>query len=139
MNFSVCSRAHREKRLANRVISPPSYAARSSPTYPTFRESKSASRSPSPDNAGKITYITSFGDDEEPTTSKPTYADKVKYGRSKKIQESADIRTVTLDKDRKKSATLDSDRSYRKRIRSRSSESPRSRSKIRRLRSTPNR
>lgn len=54
-------RAHREKRLANRVISPPSYAARSSPTYPVFRESKSASRTPSPENAGKITYITSFG------------------------------------------------------------------------------
>lgn len=54
-------RAHREKRLANRVISPPSYAARSSPTYPAFRDSKSASKSPSPENTGKITYITSFG------------------------------------------------------------------------------
>lgn len=54
-------RAHREKRLANRVISPPSYAARTSPTYPTFRDSNSASRSPSPENTGKITYITSFG------------------------------------------------------------------------------
>lgn len=65
----VCNsnyRAHREKRLANRVISPPSYAARSSPTYPSFRESKSASRSPTPDNTGKITYITSFGGIKQP-------------------------------------------------------------------------
>jgi arginine/serine-rich splicing factor 16 len=54
-------RAHREKRLANRVISPPSYAARISPTYPSFRKSKSLSKSPSPENTGKITYITSFG------------------------------------------------------------------------------
>ncbi|CAH2004273.1 unnamed protein product [Acanthoscelides obtectus] len=76
-------RYHREKRLANRVLSPPSYAARESPTIPTsLRESKSASRSPSPDNAGKITFITSFGGEEEtPSSSKPTtatYADKVK-------------------------------------------------------------
>lgn len=56
-----CYRAHREKRLANRKISPPSYAARMSPTYPSFRDSKSASKSPTPENTGKITYITSFG------------------------------------------------------------------------------
>lgn len=54
-------RAHREKRLANRKISPPSYAAKESPTNPSLRDdSKSPSRSPSPDH-GKITYITSFG------------------------------------------------------------------------------
>lgn len=77
-------RAHRERRLANRIPSPPSYAARSSPTYPAFRESKSNTKSPSPVNAGQITYITSFGGDEEPSTSaKPTYADKVKYGKDK--------------------------------------------------------
>ncbi|CAH1124175.1 unnamed protein product [Ceutorhynchus assimilis] len=80
-------RAHREKRLANRKISPPSYAAKESPSNPSLRdESKSPSRSPSPSpDAGKITYITSFGDDEEtPSSSKPTYADKVKYGKPKK-------------------------------------------------------
>nr|XP_023016015.1 CLK4-associating serine/arginine rich protein [Leptinotarsa decemlineata] len=83
-------RYHREKRLANRVISPPSYAAKASPTLPNFRDSKSKShsRSPSPENSGKITYITSFGDDEDvPSSSKETYADKVKYGKPKtKIQ-----------------------------------------------------
>lgn len=79
-------RAHRERRLANRVPSPPSYAARASPTYPAFRESKSNSKSPSPQNTGQITYITSFGGEEEPapSTSKPTYADKVKYGKDKR-------------------------------------------------------
>lgn len=78
-------RAHRERRLANRIPSPPSYAARASPTYPAFRESKSNSKSPSPINTGQITYITSFGGDEEPSTStKTSYADKVKYGKEKK-------------------------------------------------------
>ncbi|XP_060531769.1 CLK4-associating serine/arginine rich protein isoform X2 [Cylas formicarius] len=84
-------RAHREKRLANRTISPPSYAARDTTTRLSLRdESKSPSKSPSPD-AGKITYITSFGDDEEaPSSSRTTtYADKVKYGKSRKQELSA--------------------------------------------------
>ncbi|KAK5643661.1 hypothetical protein RI129_007506 [Pyrocoelia pectoralis] len=115
-------RAHREKRLANRVISPPSYAARSSPTYPTFRESKSASRSPTPDNTGKITYITSFGDDDDiPTTSKPSYADKLKHGKKNKKRDSSRERPYPIDK-RKRSLSNDRDRSYRRRRRSRSIE-----------------
>lgn len=58
-------RALREKKLKNRVVtSPPSYAARASPTYKTLRaQSSSRSRSRSPQNAGEITFITSFGDD----------------------------------------------------------------------------
>ncbi|XP_031339563.1 CLK4-associating serine/arginine rich protein isoform X2 [Photinus pyralis] len=116
-------RAHREKRLANRVISPPSYAARSSPTYPTFRESKSASRSPTPDNTGKITYITSFGDDDDiPTTSKPSYADKLKHGKKGKKRESSRDRTFAADK-RRRSLSNDRDRNYRRRRKSRSIES----------------
>ncbi|KAK9721443.1 Alternative splicing regulator [Popillia japonica] len=113
-------RAHREKRLANRVISPPSYAARTSPTYPMFRESKSASKSPSPENSGKITYITSFGDDDEPaSSSKPTYADKVKYGKSKKLSETpGERRTVYVDSKRR-SRSKEGDR-FSKRGRSRS-------------------
>ncbi|KAK4887005.1 hypothetical protein RN001_003276 [Aquatica leii] len=118
-------RAHREKRLANRIISPPSYAARSSPTYPIFRESKSASRSPTPDNTGKITYITSFGDDDDvPTTSKPSYADKVKLGKKNKKRESSSERPFSVDK-RKRSSSID--RSYRRKRRSRSIESRSSR------------
>ncbi|XP_014239835.1 CLK4-associating serine/arginine rich protein isoform X2 [Cimex lectularius] len=63
-------RAYREKKLAGRVISPPSYASRKSPTYRDYRDSKSnsRSRSPSPMNSGKITYITSFGGEESSGT-----------------------------------------------------------------------
>ncbi|XP_065303310.2 CLK4-associating serine/arginine rich protein isoform X1 [Dermacentor albipictus] len=58
-------RALREKKLKNRkVTSPPSYAARASPTYKPFRaQSSSRSRSRSPQNMGEITFITSFGDE----------------------------------------------------------------------------
>ncbi|GFY68305.1 hypothetical protein TNIN_364851 [Trichonephila inaurata madagascariensis] len=54
-------RALREKKLAGRKItSPPSYAARDSPTYTPMRHSTSKSRSRSPD-PGKVMFITSFG------------------------------------------------------------------------------
>uniref|UniRef100_T1IQN1 Suppressor of white apricot N-terminal domain-containing protein n=1 Tax=Strigamia maritima TaxID=126957 RepID=T1IQN1_STRMM len=59
-------RAFREKKLQGRKISPPSYAARESPTYDPYKRSFSASRSRSrsPVNSGQITYITSFGDED---------------------------------------------------------------------------
>ncbi|XP_064484050.1 CLK4-associating serine/arginine rich protein-like isoform X2 [Ornithodoros turicata] len=68
-------RALREKKLrGRRVTSPPSYAARESPTYKPFRESHSSSRSRSnsPQNAGEIKFITSFGasDDEDAAGAK---------------------------------------------------------------------
>ena len=48
-----------------------SYAARTSPTYDPYRKSqsksRSRSRSHSPVNSGQITYITSFGGEEEST------------------------------------------------------------------------
>ncbi|GFR16581.1 retrovirus-related Pol polyprotein from transposon opus [Trichonephila clavata] len=54
-------RALREKKLAGRKItSPPSYAARDSPTYTPMRHSTSKSRSRSPE-PGKVMFITSFG------------------------------------------------------------------------------
>jgi arginine/serine-rich splicing factor 16 len=107
-------RAHREKRLANRVISPPSYAARISPTYPSFRKSKSPSKSPSPENTGKITYITSFGgscvkmevvgcsclvvdEEESPSTSKPNHVDKSRQGRNRRRNSSSE-RMVYISK-----------------------------------------
>ncbi|KAL1138577.1 hypothetical protein AAG570_008640 [Ranatra chinensis] len=65
-------RAYREKKLAGRKISPPSYASRKSPTYRDYRDirsSHSKSRSASPVNSGQITYITSFGGDEPPPTT----------------------------------------------------------------------
>ncbi|CAG9828525.1 unnamed protein product [Diabrotica balteata] len=57
-------------RLANRTLSPLSYAAKVSPT-PNFLKSryKSNSRSPSPENSEKITYITCFGEEEETSSS----------------------------------------------------------------------
>ncbi|XP_051164079.1 CLK4-associating serine/arginine rich protein isoform X2 [Leptopilina boulardi] len=64
-------RAFREKKMIGRVMSPPSYAARESPEYNPYRKSssKSRSRSTSPVNTGQITYITSFGDEEEAHSS----------------------------------------------------------------------
>lgn len=60
-------RAEREKRcFSGRTLSPPSYAAKEEPDPRTTEEKEELeSRSPSPVNAGKITYITSFGGEEE--------------------------------------------------------------------------
>uniref|UniRef100_A0AAR5P7M8 Suppressor of white apricot N-terminal domain-containing protein n=1 Tax=Dendroctonus ponderosae TaxID=77166 RepID=A0AAR5P7M8_DENPD len=115
-------RAHREKRLANRKISPPSYAAKESPTNPSFRdESKSPSRSPSPD-AGKITYITSFGDEEEPEFNyRLSFSEMVKYGKAKPGSSKPKPRDIRNSFDGKQSRT--------------NSRRSRSRSKIRRSRS----
>lgn len=61
-------RAEREKRcFSGRTLSPPSYAAKEEPDPRTTEEKEELdeSRSPSPVNAGKITYITSFGGEDE--------------------------------------------------------------------------
>ncbi|KAK9870033.1 hypothetical protein WA026_006128 [Henosepilachna vigintioctopunctata] len=122
-------RAHREKRLANRVISPPSYAARTSPDYTAFKQDKSPSKSPSPDNAGKITYITSFGDEEDaPPAPKPTYADKVKTGTSKGKDSSFERISYSKSNNRKKSSSRDARSRSRQRF-SRSKERFRKRSR----------
>ncbi|XP_072401657.1 uncharacterized protein [Diabrotica undecimpunctata] len=57
-------------RLANRTLSPLSYAAKVSQT-PNFLKSKykSNSRSPSPENSEQITYITCFEEEEETSSS----------------------------------------------------------------------
>lgn len=117
-------RAHREKRLANRKISPPSYAAQVSPSALNAREeSKSPSHSPSPEVSEKITYITSFGGDDEPQMPlNPTYADKVKFGnKMKKLRRDESEERIVFDK----KASGSSDR-YGKR---RKSVSPRRRSR----------
>ncbi|KAI8432180.1 hypothetical protein MSG28_004641 [Choristoneura fumiferana] len=71
-------RAHRDKKLMHRVVSPPSYAA---PRSPARAPSRTPSRSPSPE-AGHIQFITSFGGDDEevktPAPARPLYADKLK-------------------------------------------------------------
>lgn len=61
-------RAEREKRcFSGRTLSPPSYATKEEPDPRTTEEKEEfeESRSPSPVNAGKITYITSFGGEDE--------------------------------------------------------------------------
>lgn len=79
-------RALREKKLAGRKItSPPSYAARDSPTYTPMRHSTSKSRSRSPPDAGKIMFITSFGDEGSDAEQRSKAADKnssSKHGKS---------------------------------------------------------
>jgi arginine/serine-rich splicing factor 16 len=63
-------RAFRLKALEGKALSPLSYATRKSPSYTDFDHLSSmmTSRSPTPENSGQVTYITSFGD-EEPTTN----------------------------------------------------------------------
>ncbi|XP_063426458.1 CLK4-associating serine/arginine rich protein-like isoform X1 [Mytilus trossulus] len=60
-------RAYKEKRLAGRKLSPPSYAARDSPKYEPYQRSSSSSksRSRSPERKDKMLFITSFGGDSE--------------------------------------------------------------------------
>ncbi|KAM6289236.1 LOW QUALITY PROTEIN: CLK4-associating serine/arginine rich protein [Aegotheles albertisi] len=64
-------REFREKRLKGRKISPPSYARRDSPTYDPYKRSSEStsesrcSRTPSPGQEEKITFITSFGGSDE--------------------------------------------------------------------------
>ncbi|XP_055689741.1 CLK4-associating serine/arginine rich protein-like isoform X2 [Lutzomyia longipalpis] len=61
-------RAQRDKKLTRRPFSPPSYAAPEEKTLKEAsdkNENSDESRSPSPVNSGKITYITSFGGEDE--------------------------------------------------------------------------
>ncbi|XP_058059449.1 CLK4-associating serine/arginine rich protein-like [Anopheles bellator] len=58
-------RAQRERKFAGRPLSPPSYAAKEELLPRTLVETNDSSRSPSPINSGKITYITSFGGEDE--------------------------------------------------------------------------
>ncbi|XP_039293217.1 CLK4-associating serine/arginine rich protein [Nilaparvata lugens] len=85
-------RAYRDKKLAGRKISPPSYASRQSPTYFAYRESKSnspsksKSRSPSPSNTGQVTYITSFGGDEATPTETPKLSQNSSASNSRTLR-----------------------------------------------------
>ncbi|XP_023162345.1 CLK4-associating serine/arginine rich protein isoform X2 [Drosophila hydei] len=60
-------RAQKERRIANRPFSPPSYAAKEDQSKNKDKDEDSESRSPSPAEGGgeKITYITSFGGEDE--------------------------------------------------------------------------
>ncbi|XP_013191530.1 CLK4-associating serine/arginine rich protein [Amyelois transitella] len=72
-------RAHRDKKLATRVMSPPSYAVDAGAAR---SRSASRSRSSSPETHA-IQFITSFGDDEPPLPPKPTYSEKLKQNLKK--------------------------------------------------------
>jgi len=75
-------RAYRERTLINRKLSPPSYAWRKSPSYEDYKalvsSNRSRSKSTSPLNSGKITYITSFGGDEPVASSSTSSKDAVR-------------------------------------------------------------
>lgn len=78
-------RAHRDKKLATRVVSPPSYAAPSSFAPVSRSLSKSPSRSPSPEHS-TIEFITSFGPDDDeksPLPPRALYAEKLKQNLKK--------------------------------------------------------
>ncbi|KAJ2951824.1 hypothetical protein O0L34_g13987 [Tuta absoluta] len=80
-------RAHRDKKLAARVASPPHYACVSdAPRSPrSLSPARSASRSASPEPEN-IEFITSFGGEDEARPSSPpktSYADKVKQNLKK--------------------------------------------------------
>lgn len=65
-----------------------SYATRKSPSYTDFDQLSSmmTSRSPTPENSGQVTYITSFGDEE------PLPSDKTKI--SSKLVPSLILKTI---------------------------------------------
>ncbi|KAL3874069.1 hypothetical protein ACJMK2_037132 [Sinanodonta woodiana] len=98
-------RAYKEKRLAGRKISPPSYAARDSPKYEPYRRSgsrsrsrshshprsRSNSRSRSKQRKAQVLYITSFGDhdsgDESRVVQGPSLPPVVAVGPPPKHQQ----------------------------------------------------
>ncbi|XP_015429065.1 PREDICTED: CLK4-associating serine/arginine rich protein-like isoform X1 [Dufourea novaeangliae] len=133
-------RAFREKKMIGRVMSPPSYAARESPEYNPYRKSssKSRSRSASPVNAGQITYITSFGGEEEThgSSSHVTSSNsrKVNYSHLRRrrsespmLNERTINRKFTKSRSRSCSRSVNKSKSYRNRDRKRSPSRMRSR------------
>lgn len=120
-------RAFREKKMIGRVMSPPSYAARESPEYNPYRKSssKSRSRSVSPVNAGQITYITSFGGEEDA------------HGSSSQVTSSS-TKKINYSHQRRKTSTspMFNDRNNsRRNVKSRSRSRSRSRNRARNYRS----
>ncbi|XP_034325064.2 CLK4-associating serine/arginine rich protein [Magallana gigas] len=81
-------RAYKEKKLAGRKLSPPSYAARDSPKYEPYqrRSSSSRSRSCSPEEPKKtkVEFITSFGgeSDEEGVVQGPALPPQLNVSES---------------------------------------------------------
>ena len=91
-------RAQRERRFAGRPMSPPSYAAKEE-LVPRVLTENDSSRSPSPDNT--VTYITSFGGEDElqqPHSKISINLSKGNQGTSSKQMSYADKVKQNLDK-----------------------------------------
>uniref|UniRef100_A0A1B6DU17 Suppressor of white apricot N-terminal domain-containing protein n=1 Tax=Clastoptera arizonana TaxID=38151 RepID=A0A1B6DU17_9HEMI len=127
-------RAYREKKLLGRKLSPPSYASKILTDKDLFIKSpsksvsKSRSRSVSPVNAGQITYITSFGGEEQDPAlqaPKPSIPQKEEFVYKRTVR----YRSRTRSRSPKRRVT------YRGRSRSRSRDRNKSSSQSRRTRS----
>ncbi|XP_020281185.1 CLK4-associating serine/arginine rich protein-like isoform X2 [Pseudomyrmex gracilis] len=139
-------RAFREKKMIGRVMSPPSYAARESPEYNPYRKSssKSRSRSASPVNTGQITYITSFGGEEETHGStshvSSSSSRKVNYSHLRRRRSDSPAfndRTISRKLSKSRSRSCSRSVSRTKSYRSRDSKRSSSRVRSRRARSRP--
>ncbi|XP_022179445.1 CLK4-associating serine/arginine rich protein-like isoform X1 [Myzus persicae] len=110
-------RAFRLKALEGKALSPLSYATRKSPSYTDFDQLSSmmTSRSPTPENSGQVTYITSFGDEEPTTNDKSKTSTKSKTSKN----HSRKKRSSRSRSPRRKSRSLSKGHSRRHRSRSR--------------------
>lgn len=74
-----------------------SYATRESPSYSDYNRSRSSTRSPSPVNAGKIEFITSFGaesDDDDKRISEhvgPTVGSSINLKKLRNNEREEDV------------------------------------------------
>lgn len=108
-------RALIEKRLRERrgeQMSPPSYAQRGSPDYTPYKErsssSSSRSRSRSPVDSGKVTFITSFGGEEDKGGEKGATASQKE---SSKVSKKHSTSTLSSSKTRGRSSSTSSNSS----------------------------
>ncbi|KAK2182074.1 hypothetical protein NP493_368g02046 [Ridgeia piscesae] len=126
-------RAYKDKRMKERMLSPPSYAARDSPTYNAYKKSSSSSRSRSPSPVKtKMKFITSFGGEDEddvpvlgPSLPPPSHVSRTESkGRSssylsRKSNRTSQDRSRSGGRDRSRSGGQSGGRYGRSRSRSR--------------------
>lgn len=82
-------REKQRRKLHDTEQSPPSYARKASPTYEPYRRSssRSTSRSQSPENAGKVEFITEFSHPSADQSSKTPGGDSHTHSSSSRTQE----------------------------------------------------
>jgi len=136
-------RALREKRITERTMSPPAYAARDSPEYKDVSRSRSRSKSSDSDTGNqKVEFITSFGGDSPDLSKEGETSISNKGNTSKQQNKKSDLseysapigptlppgmETVAVEKRRSKS----SDRRHRSRSHDRRKRRSRERSRSR--------